>query len=599
MKKSTLNGLTSVTPKLSGKTNMGLRSLAIGSILAFNVSCSTSPQVLEEAASFSSSKPVHVAFAGGGWRAHTGHSGWVMSALAENAKNCPANDQTCLGKVFAKVDTISSNSGGSWFNTMLTYSHQFTKDITRPYAFTMWSDNSNKGKYGGWLGKQEALFDAASFICKDFVKGSAFLGCVAHHYDPNYIRGSLNWDFLVDDLVFHDYPIPTSVKLGGNNRQSWAVDKTLLLAGTLLTNDVVLNIDNWAYDEQYYQICFGGLFPIMHGDAGAGCSIARPPDVMPVTFSSMPYSNATLKAPSFLKKQDAYMFGYSSAYRTSGSQKNTKTLNGNTTDNIPVIKAAAASSAAAGFGASHRVLGNTKHDWSEAFIANDLALGFEVNKNTVNYVDAKTVKKMSLDDLRDRNVFKVADGGPVDNSGVAQLVSYLQLNKQSNGFEIVAFDNVEKRYLSKDSTKQPDADVGIDIASLFLGQPNNEMCMGKNCVTTPDVRIFDSTKFAKTKKTWNQKYHHSNEYQIIYTQYDVTTVTNDVLQIAAGSSGILHAFTVIWNGADTAPQNNTHNGDFKTYATMLDYMENAMQWSDVSGGLTGREHLNKALGLTP
>ena len=598
MNNSTLSGLIPVTQKFSCKTNLGLRLLAMASILAFSISCSTSPRVPEDVV-FSSNPAVHVAFAGGGWRAHTGHSGWVMSALAENAKNCPANDQTCLGKVFAKVDTISSNSGGSWFNSMLTYSNQFTKDITRPYAFTMWSDSSHKGRYGGWLGKQEVLFDAASFICKDFVEGPAFLGCVAHHYDPNYIRGSLNWDFLVDDLVFRDYPIPTSVKLGGNNRQSWAVDKTLLLAGTLLTNDVVLNDHKWTGDERYYQICFGGTYPIMHGDAGGRCSGVRPPDVLPVTFSSMPYANSVLKAPSFLKKQDAYMFGYLSTDDGTGSQKNVKMQNGKKTDNIPVIKAAAASSAAAGFAASHRVLGDTKHDWYEAYTANDLALGFEVSKNNVEFVDAITVKKMLLEDLRDRNVFKIADGGAVDNSGVAQLVSFLQLNNQSNGFEIVAFDNVEKRYTSKDPSKQPDADVGADIASLFLGQADNEMCMGKFCVSTPELQIFDSTKFAKTKKTWNLKYLHSDEYQIIYTQYGVTTVKNEVMQIAAGSSGTLHVFTIIWKGADTAPQNKTHNGDFKTYSTMLDYMENAMQWSDVSGGLTGREHLNKALGLTP
>ena len=597
MKNSSLNGAIPLTQKLSRKFNVGLRFLAISSIITFGISCSTVPETHE--VYVKTSKPVHIAFAGGGWRAHTGHSGWIMSALAENAKNCPANDQSCLGKIFANVDTFSSNSGGSWFNTMLSYSKEFTTDITSPYAFTMWSDSRNNGRNGGWLGKQEALFDAASVICKDLVEGPAFLGCVAHHYDKNYIKGSLNWDYLVDDLVYHDYSIPASVKLGGKSRQSWAADKTLLLAGTLLTNDVVLNDENWADEEQYYQICFSGLFPVMRGEKGGTCNGALPPDVLPVTFSSMPYANTKLKAPSFLKKQDTYMFGYSSAYVWSGTQLNVKMHNGKRTENIPVIKAAAASSAAAGFSASHRVLGDTKHDWFEAYDASNLALGFEVNKSNIEYVDADIIKKMPLTTLKEKNVFKVADGGAVDNSGVAQLVSYLQLNGQGDGFEIVAFDNVEKRYLSKDTTKQPAADVGIDIASLFVGQPDNKMCMGGFCVDTPDLQIFDSTKFAATPKTWNLKYHHSDEYQIIYTQYDVTTIKNDDLQIAAGSTGKLHAFTIIWKDADTAPQNDTHNGDFKAYATMLDYIENAMQWSDVSGGQTGREHLNKALGLAP
>ena len=44
---------------------------------------------------------------------------------------------------------------------------------------------------------------------------------------------------MIDNIVFKDYPL-NRVKLS-DQKQSWARDKPLLLASTLLTNSVVLN----------------------------------------------------------------------------------------------------------------------------------------------------------------------------------------------------------------------------------------------------------------------------------------------------------------------------------------------------------------------
>ncbi len=94
---------------------------------------------------------VHVAFAGGGWRAHSAHAGWTMSLLNGGSNN--------LKDVFTHVGTVSSNSGGSWFSTMLVYSDSFVTAIEAQDAIHTWP---NSGKSAtGWLGQQQYLFDQA------------------------------------------------------------------------------------------------------------------------------------------------------------------------------------------------------------------------------------------------------------------------------------------------------------------------------------------------------------------------------------------------------------------------------------------------------
>lgn len=65
---------------------------------------------------------VGVAFAGGGFRAHSVHTG-VVSSLLPVGKN--------LKEVFANIDQISSNSGGSWFCGQAIYSKIFADVLTK------------------------------------------------------------------------------------------------------------------------------------------------------------------------------------------------------------------------------------------------------------------------------------------------------------------------------------------------------------------------------------------------------------------------------------------------------------------------------------
>jgi hypothetical protein len=404
------------------------RKLALAALALFftvgNSACDSSSPSAEVEPEAPPPYSAHVAFSGGGWRAHAGHTGWILSLLEGGSKK--------LEDVFANVGTVSSNSGGSWFSTMLMYSGAFVRAIQGTNAINTWSVSGADAT--GWLGQQQYLFDQA--FCHS-ASGDAFTACVFEYYtdgDATY------WHKVVEDLVFKDYPI--TVPLSGK-RQPWAAGKPLLLAATMLTTEAVLGEEGG--DKQYYQACLSPATPVLNGDSGASCSggTGTLPDVTPVTFSSMP-SGSTFTAPPFLPAAgtgtNATLFnvGYTENALRSPATATATIENPLTSDVVPVATAAAASSAAAGFGASGVVTG----DWEEAYLASDEAVNFQLAGNMQHVVaDGMTVNALAA-----AKMVQIADGGPVDNSGVAQLVSFLQLNNAADGFNIVAFDNVQTLY---------------------------------------------------------------------------------------------------------------------------------------------------------
>jgi len=559
------------------------RKLALAALVLFyavgcNSSDPTAPSAEGEAPSPYS---VHVAFSGGGWRAHTAHAGWTLSLLEGGSKK--------LEDVFAHVGTVSSNSGGSWFSTMLMYSSDFVTAIEDKKAINTWPDTGAGAT--GWLGQQQYLFDQAD--CHS-LSGDKFLACVFGYYtgeDATY------WHKVVEDLVFVDYPITEALS---GKRQTWAEGKPLLLAATMLTTEAVLGEEGG--DKQYYQACLSPSTPVLNGDSGASCSdeTGAAPDVTPVTFSSMP-SGSNFTAPPFLPAAGAgtngphFNLGYTENAFSSPATATTTIENPLANDLVPVVIAAAASSAAAGFAASGVVSGI----WEEAYLASDEALNFQL-AGDMKHVLANGMK---VKDLAAAKIVQIADGGPVDNSGVAQLVSFLQLNNQADGFNIVAFDNVQELYTPGGTA----ANVGIDIAYLFgegLWQ-GNQFCSGANgsgtCVTVPNLQIFEVGPLTSPPElTWSAAASDNSPpnlvHELIYTKYTVTTTDNPTLGVAAGTTGTLHAFTCAWSDADTSPQDNTQDGDFKAYADMLNFINVGLQNQNAKEQ-TGLRYLQDALGL--
>jgi hypothetical protein len=187
---------------------------------------------------------------------------------------------------------------------------------------------------------------------------------------------------------------------------------------------------------------------------------------------------------------------------------------------------------------------------------------------------------MSVDQLAESKFVRVADGGYLDNSGVAQLVSFLQLNEQGTDFQIVAFDNVQKLY---EPSGGKGAAVGIDFATLFgegLGGPDHdELCVDDFCVIVPAQQVFASEPLSKTSAVWQNAPESGTA--LIYTRYAVTTVDNETLGVKAGLSGTLHAFTCAWPTAPTAPLDGS--SDFAAYEAMLKGIHEGLTANDEQG----------------
>ncbi|WP_422104827.1 hypothetical protein [Winogradskyella sp.] len=514
-----------------------------------------------------SAEKVHVAFAGGGWRAHTAHSAWTISLLDNGTKK--------LNDIFSNVGTVSSNSGGSWFSTMLMYSADFVSDIEAKDAANSWTTTS------GWTGKQRKLFDAAG--CNNKPE-DIYLECVFDYYTNVSFTGGTYWKLVVEDLVFRDY------SLGGTTlkapHQTWAADKSLLLASTLLTNTAVLNSENdLGNNHNYYQACLSPATPVLDGDSGSDCSNGIPPDVTPVTFSSVPKSADYQPSP-FLSelgtntKSSVFNLGYTADFVFKKAPEYASSLELPLhSDNVPVMVAAAASSAALGFGASERITGIFDLSYTLA----DDAVSFGLANSNVQYVNTEGIE---LEELANQKVVRLADGGAVDNSGVAQLVRSLQLNNQAEGFNIVAFDNVS----TITNPRKGAANVGVDIASLFGFK--DSLCIdikvAQYCIIAPDLQIFDSTPLYSTAATWTYE---AGGNQLVYTKYEITTKENVTLGISRGTRGTLHSFTCAYPDAATAPVDGDTN--FDAYAAMFKFINSGLNKNNGEG----LKHLQAALGL--
>lgn len=554
-----------MTKKTRARYKSPLLLVLIFLILSF--SCNTnSKKPVAMVTNFSTNK-VHIAFAGGGWRAHTGHAGWIVSLLNSN-KN--------LKETFVNVGTISSNSGGSWFSTMMALSPKFVKDIEAKNAFTNWGNNGE-----GWLGTQHELFKNAPKICDYGVDIDAFSICVLDHY-----AGSIkDWANIVQKVVYKDYSLGRMTLSGV--RQPWAEDKTLLLAASMLKSNVVLNYDGPGYltdHIQFYQACHSPsspeLFEIL--DYGAKCSGSKPYyEVSPITFSGT--VNGLVKPPFFpsLKTNEAFNLLYSELSFDDPDTANATITNPINNENIPAVLAATASSAAIGFEAYVRS-GEILDVWELAYKARNLAPSFSLENSTIRFVP--NANKLSAKDLAKQKIIRIADGGPVDNSGVAQLVSFLQQNKQADDFNIIAFDNVTRSFPFSNSSITSKAKVGVDIANLF-GKglcDNDQFCVFdcddsiNYCIEVPSLQIFEANTLLNTVETWSAK---SGEMELIYTQYKVTTVENSTFGITKKTSGTLHAFTCVVPNAGTIPMDRK----FKGYYEMFNFINQSLHASDGKG----------------
>jgi hypothetical protein len=504
---------------------------------------------------------VHVAFSGGGWRAHTALAGWTMSLLEDGAYT--------VDDAFENVQTLSSNSGGTWYLTMLSYSDAFRSSIEGQGAFADYISAQ------GYLGQQRALFDdfGATIVDSNW--------CPFEEAEPLfyfYCRlaslagdGALRWTDIVTNVVFEPFGMNTAFEnapaLLSATRQNWAADKSLLFAATMLTGHAVLTESEFLLDKLYYDAALSGDGPAQI-------------NVTPVTFASVQSDKAqppVLSAGGFdLTYKDADFGGEAQAELANSALA---------TDTSPVLLAAAASSAAVGALASYNVLlanGYKELSWELAYAASDLA----VPVNMLSPIESGSPFPLTVSELASSKSARLADGGYLDNSAVAQLVSFLQSNDQAEDFQLVVFDNAQALYTPPPGTTAAGTEIGHNIALLFGEGGQNRDCVGTGtdefCVTVPAQQIFTlADPQATTPPTWSWTAQGAAAPTLSYTQYKVTTVDNPTFGLTAGSQGVMHVFTCVWPAADTAPTNGA--SDFNAYEAMLAAIHTGLQANSNEG----------------
>lgn len=573
-----------------------LRTVVALCVLALSAGCATQNTPAGELAETSSSaNEVYVAFAGGGWRAHTAHAAWTIGLL----DNDPAKAQLSLNQAFANVSMIASNSGGSWYNTMLSYSPDFRNKIQATNAATAYLADANgyfqleKNKIQGLPKPTEcSIWEAWPPVYFTCILGEG-------------VGAPLDWRAIVDGIVFYPFAMSTKLEnttLGGGG-QDWSSQKSLLLAATMLTQKPVL-AGSLAGDKYYYS------------SSGLGAL-----NVIPVTFSSTPPAQAT---PAFfpgLSQPFTLSYTYNGLFSPPVYPVKIEPV-GVRSGQIKVISAASGSSAAAAFIASHAIDENNAEflkdipltDWAIAYEGLSLPVYFNMpvraSRNITRWnappsSDAKTNAY--------RQYVQIADGGPLDNSGVIQAVSYhQQKHSTKTPFSIVAFDNVQGTTTPSEGARTG-APVGVDIAALFgfgftdLGNGKEGFCTDGSttsngfCITVVDKnvspavspQIFDRNNIF-VSASW--AYSVPQKGLLIYTKYDVTTVDSALMGVMSGWTGTLHAFTALWPDADTAPWETSAHGklgdiSWAAYAEMF----NAIQTGVKQHG--GLKHLRSAFGL--
>ena len=197
-------------------------------------------------------KNLVLAFSGGGYHVLSGASSWIMGMHARGHN---------LEDITGSIQAIGSNSGGSWFMSMATYSPTFAAELVKPdaaVAFT--SDEGYMGIVWNQIGqnldgcaKWAAKTDAQKLeqgICRIFQgiiqkkAGSGFANFL--------LSGGGQWQQVVESSVYGQAENPAdnwpyyhelagkTLSTDASERNPWMQNLNWVLAGTLLTDSPAL-----------------------------------------------------------------------------------------------------------------------------------------------------------------------------------------------------------------------------------------------------------------------------------------------------------------------------------------------------------------------
>lgn len=531
---------------------------------------------------------VHMSFSGGGYHAHAGASGVMMSLMDRMRNSAPSGTQIGMCEVTKNVGVISSNSGGSWFLSQAAYTPTFRDALNQADGISAFT--SDDGYFGQAYKVISSLDPTAEVeaLCKILYPFNepGRQHCVAKWEGADsFLRflltgGDFHWHRLANRVVFGaDFELKSwqeMARIARDNpitleRQPWAKSKTLVFASSILTDSPALNHNVDFSNINTAQGYQGADFPV--------------PGAAPVMFTvppSAPWNNDQ----TFLPGGDI-TFQYGSwedgkEGQLGADAEKVFTLSSKANFNSAKILDVAASSSAAGGGFIDIPNIERSGYWPAvaALLAN-FAPAFEFGSGMLKYkgtLDDTDAKKLAA-----AGAVRLADGGFVDNTAVAYMVRHLQeTNQLRSNFNLLAMDNYPKQPLV-DSDSNSQFPTGPDVAGLF-GYPDPGAVTHITDLLGFEYRgvvphIFEPQAYFKpgsgglvpaTEAAWcgwiepmrgtddqgcatlipsnDQDEAQCNLY-LSYTPYSVTLKDNTYFGIKGGLTGTLHVFSVL--GAET------------------------------------------------
>lgn len=547
-----------------------------------------------------------MSFSGGGYHAHAGASGVIMS-LIDRMRNEQSNASADIGmcEITKNVGAFSSNSGGSWFLSQAAYTDKFLQSLEEPDA---WKAYTEPGGYFGEANKYISTLQWNSAVCdplnNELIKRfypNAYSTCVTDlQAGDSYLKfllssGDANWHRLAEEAVFgkkffdaswHTMAAQANGPLLGT-RQNWTKNKSLIFASGLLTQQPALKMPTLGIDtlniaslEGYQRnTLVPGAAPVMFTVLGS--SSDRYPPMLPGGDTILKYGEWDTRSEKFIEKADLQ--------QTLPQFANY--------ENIKIIDVAASSSAA---GAGFIDISNMRESNLPGPLASTLdnfapAFTF-IDPEGATYVD--DVGSRSLDKISQQKLVRLADGGFVDNTAVAYMVRYLAENNKlpaDEEFNILAMDNYPAPRL-EDANSKAQFPTGPDIAALFgYPDPKNDTrtstMFTKFKYTGLVPHIFDASPYFQEKSygrvptkdaDWcgwiepeqaNQGSESTGETKCVilnaggapdpdgkkcniyisYTHYKVTLLDNEYFGITGGATGNLHVFSVLGEKTGVVP----------------------------------------------
>lgn len=419
-------------------------------------------------------KNIGMAFTGGGWHAHAGHSGWLAGAMDSTKQD--------LTHLMSNVDTLASNSGGSWFLSMLAFSDKFVNSLETV-------EGRNSYSTTGYLGNsyemfQDTIKDNSSSTCPIITKISTTAGNICNalstdfdiinKYDrSNTGENHLGWGDLVRTSVYQ--PVGKHAledkKLHKVTLQdshlSWATNKSLVFSSTALTEDVVISADD-IYLKSF-------LLPKVQYSMSFDNKVPRQKNFTPVFFTSLDKSSH--KATPFFsagnpkltywrgEKQkkpthDRTLLFHAGKHqlpvrKKDNTAKETFNIDANLSlDKVKIVNATISSSSAAGMSASKKLMSLLTGDTSSellgeaSWLLSALATPVDLNNSSVTFKNSGYVLGSNgyrgyelLESVKKKRTIRLADGGYFDNTGVSYLIRHMQENNLDDNFNVISFLN--------------------------------------------------------------------------------------------------------------------------------------------------------------